>query len=269
MSKKSTAIDSEYLIKLNQLATLFGMNNQSFLHAMIDYFEYYKINPLERNENLDTKLSKMQVDLEKKIANVKDTFVSFQRTLEQKKLEPLIKQVNESTHALLVFLKEDALTKEDLKSLSSGGGYRRVAALETKQPIVGEKNENQIIISEPLDDIGRYKLSANESLKNYKTYFTEMIKSISRTNDKGDYIYVSAINEFKENVKAIPKVNFEGEKTNDTYDTIERVETILRTVDNYCDEFLSKGETAAGKDKFFFSHTINEYRLKFDNIKIQ
>jgi hypothetical protein len=267
MSKTTVSIEIEYSNKIDELSILFGMNKITFMHAMVDYFDFYKISPLERKESLDIKLNKIETNLESKINKVRDTFVSFQRELEKKKLEPLIQQSNESTQALMVFLKEQALTKDDLKNLGSIGG-RRVAAFEKQEVNTQQTRETLQREPVPTDEIAKYKQKANSSLKFYKTYFSELIKCVSRTSEKGDYILISSINEFKEKVKSIPKVTFEGPKNAETYEVIDHVETILRTVDNYCDSFLEQGQMAAGKDKLFYIHTIREYQSKFENIKI-
>lgn len=265
MAQSTISINPDYQQKINKLCERFGMSKVKLVHSMIDYFEYYQINPNEREVNLDSKFA----EFDRKLNKVRDTFVSFQRELEKKKLEPLIAQTNENTQALLRYLKEDAPTKEDLRGLSYGAGAKKVAFLEnqpkTAQEPMKRREEPNSEGDSPLDE---YKNKANAIIKQYNSYFEEMIKSASRKNDRGDYILVSAINTFKEKVQAIPKLNYEGETNTDVYDLLDKVETVLRTIDNYCDEFISKGQAGAGGEKFFYLTTINEYSSKFKNIKV-
>ncbi|MHC1705807.1 MAG: BfmA/BtgA family mobilization protein [Tenuifilaceae bacterium] len=267
MARTSITIDSDYLKKISVLGGKFGMNNKMLIQTMIDYFEFYQINPLERDVNLDSKFSAF----DKKIDKLRDTFVSFIRELEKKKLEPLIKQSNESTMALLIYLKEKAITTDNISNYIGGGsGGRRVAAFERKENAANTQESNPKDESKPLDEINIYKEKANEVLKTYKTYFFEMVNSVSRKDEKGDFLLMSAVNEFKDKVKDInKKIPYEGQKTEEAFEVMDRVQTIIRTVDNYCDEFLNQGKPAVGKDKFFFIHSIQEYRMKFENAKIQ
>ena len=273
MARTSLTIDSEYLKKINELSSKLGMGNKEFVQSMVDYFDFYKINPKDREANLDSKLA----DIKNQVKGVRDTFVTFFRTMEKKELEPLIKQSNESTQALLVFLKDKALTKDDLKNISSFGGQKRVAYLENKgnqDNIEKNPNSNQIAndsIHQSLPeskDINQYLETANKYLQLYKEYFNDLIKSIFKSTTKGDYISTKSINEFIDKFRAIPKIHFAGEQTPDLYDTIEHVELILRTADNYCDEFIDKGKFVTGSEKLFYVHVISEYKSKFESIKI-
>jgi hypothetical protein len=170
--------------------------------------------------------------------------------------------------ALLIYLKEKAITTDNISNYMGGG--RRVAAFERKENTSSAQESNPKEESKPLDEIDTYKEKANEVLKTYKAYFFEMVNSISRKDEKGDFILMSAVNEFKDKVRAInKKIPYEGPKTEDAFEVMDRVQTIIRTVDNYCDEFLNQGKPAVGKDKFFFIHSIQEYRMKFENAKIQ
>jgi len=264
MANTTVAIDKSYTPKLEALAKEYTGNNKGKLvEAMIEYFDFYQINPNERNVNLDSKLA----DVKEQIKEVRNTIVSFFRRQEKEKLEPLIKQSNESTQALLLFLKEQALTKDDLKNLGSFT-TRKVATLSNDDKKSEQSNSKFQEKTIQPDDISKYNEKARESLKLYKSYFDVLIKSVSRSNDKGDFILTATINEFKEKIKNIPKVNFEGQNTEESFNTIERIETILRTVDNYCDDFLSQGQMGTGKDKLFYTHTIREFQAKFENIKI-
>lgn len=273
MEKKRTDstlyIRADYLGKITELSNLYGMNKVTFVQAMVDYFDFYKISPMERKENLDSKLNKIENNLEKKLSDVRDTFVKFFRTMEKDKLEPVIKQTNESTMALLLFLKEQALTKDDLKNIGLSG--RRVDAFEKTEPGAQQAvvNSNMNAESPSSDALTQYKQKANSSLDLYKTYFKELIKSVSRTNDEGDFILVSAINNFRDKIQSIPKIKYTGPKDPEIYEEIEQIQTALRTVDNYCDQFLIKGQMAAGKDKLFYTHTIREFEAKFEYINIK
>lgn len=262
MAQYHLTIDSSYKARVEELAKEYsGSNRSKLIEAMIDYFIYYQLNPNEREVNLDSKFAAQ----DKKIDKLRDTFVSFIRELEKKKLEPLIKQSNESTMALLVFLKEQALTKDDIKSLNTGG--RRVALFENKEekPI----KPLEYVQNEPDDEMTRYKQNANATLLLYKTYFNEMVHAVSRKDEKGDFLLMSAVNNFKDKIRTMPKkILYEGTKNEDVYEVIDKVETILRITDNYCDEFLNLGKAAVGKDKFFYLHTIQEYKLKFENLRI-
>ena len=265
MAQYHLTIDSSYKTRVEELAKEYSGNNRSKLfEAMIDYFIYYQLNPNEREVNLDSKFAAQKKETDK----LRDTFVSFIRELEKKKLEPLIKQSNESTMALLIYLKEKAITTDNISNYIGGG--RRVAAFERKENAANTQESSPKDESKPLDEIDTYKEKANEVLKTYKAYFFEMVSSISRKDEKGDFLLMSAVNEFKDKVKAInKKIPYEGPKTEEAFEVMDRVQTIIRTVDNYCDEFLNQGKPAVGKDKFFFIHSIQEYRMKFENAKIQ
>ncbi len=264
MAQYHITIDPAYKSKVEEIAKEFsGGNKSKLIEAMIDYFDYYKLNPNEREVNLDSKFA----SFERKINSVRDIFVSFIREMENKKIEPMITQVNQNTMALLKFLKEDALTKDDLASFS-GSGTRRVALFENKEKAASTETTLNSETNVTDDDITAYKKRANVELSKYKEYFSILIKSVSRKNDKGDYLFISAINEFQDKIKSIEKVVFTGTKTSEAYNAIESVESVLRTIDNYCDEFLLKGESGTGKDKLFHIHTISEYRIKFENLNI-
>jgi hypothetical protein len=270
MALTNTGIDKEYLQKLKLLSDGFGMSNTSFLHAMIDYFDYYKINPMERAESVDTKLAKMEHNLEQRIGKLRDTFVSFIRELEKKKLEPLINQTNESTQALLVFLKEEALTRNDLPMLASK--KRKVALLEQAHEEEGTEavRTNEDVYKEEATDEepARLKKRANNILDLYRSYFSELIGSVSRKKDNADYILIEAINDFKEKISKIPSLDYSDVDKGENFELIEKIKTIIRTADIYCEEFLMKGEQATGKDKLFFVYVIQEFKQKFNNIKV-
>lgn len=268
MAQYHLTIDSSYKAIVEDLAKEYsGSNRSKLIEAMIDYFIYYQLNPYDREVNLDSKFAAQKKETDK----LRDTFVSFIRELEKKKLEPLIKQSNESTMALLIYLKEKAITTDNISNYIGGGsGGRRVAAFERKENTSSAQESNPKDESKPLDEIDTYKENANDVLKTYKTYFFEMVSSISRKDEKGDFLLMSAVNEFKDKIKAInKKIPYEGPKTEEAFEVMDRVQTIIRTVDNYCDEFLNQGKPAVGKDKFFFIHSIQEYRMKFENAKIQ
>ena len=265
MAQTTITIDSSYLLKINSLSEKYKMNKISLIHSMIDYFEFYQINPNERNVNLDSKFA----SFEKKLDKVRDTFVSFIREQEKKKLDPLIKQTNESTQALLIFLKEQALTKDDLKNMGLGG--RRVASIDnkdTQRVSIDEQTKYQSFEAKQPDNIVDYLSKANEVLHLYRAAFTDLIKLNVRQTDKGLFIHLKSINDLRERVKTFPKITFEGDKGSETYELIDKVSTVLNIADNYCDSFIAEGQNGVGREKLFYTHSINEYIAKFENLKL-
>jgi hypothetical protein len=89
------------LIKVSDLKT-----EKSYIENAIEFFLDTGLDPLDRVKKVSGELKKLR-----------DLFVSFIREQEKNKLNPIINKVDDLTSTLILFLKEQAVTKEDLREL--------------------------------------------------------------------------------------------------------------------------------------------------------
>jgi len=87
------------LIKVSDLKT-----EKSYIENAIEFFLDTGLDPLDRVKKVSGELKKLR-----------DLFVSFIREQEKNKLNPIINKVDDLTSTLILFLKEQAVTKEDLR----------------------------------------------------------------------------------------------------------------------------------------------------------
>lgn len=89
--------------KLEKLCKRDGIKSYiDYFKAMVEYFDSTGLNPEEKIKSTAGELSKLR-----------NTMVSFIRTQEEKKLDPIMQSIDELTGTLLNFLKHEALNKKD------------------------------------------------------------------------------------------------------------------------------------------------------------
>ena len=120
MERSTISIDSCYLQKINTLSKKFGMNKKNFIQEVINYIDFHKINPRERNVDLSIRLLKMQADIDEKTEKLQNLIKIYIDELDNKKLDPFIKLLSESTAALKKYINEQALVKDDLRVYGFG-----------------------------------------------------------------------------------------------------------------------------------------------------
>ncbi|NLT49435.1 MAG: hypothetical protein GXX85_00785 [Ignavibacteria bacterium] len=103
-------------------------SNIKYFKAMVEFFNSTGLNPSEKVKSTSGELKKLR-----------DVVVSFTRTQEEKKLDPIMKTLDELTNTLLNFLKSEALRKQDFikymdsLNLSNSGGANIVNNQRAKE----------------------------------------------------------------------------------------------------------------------------------------
>lgn len=132
-----------------------------YFSAMVDYFETTGLNPKEKIKSTSGELRKLR-----------DTVVSFTRTQEEKKLDPIMKNLDELTTTLLKFLKSEALKKQEF--------FQYMDSLNLQNDSASDENNNQKardlfneFVSKMNQKMNGYSID-KKTLQHYKNQFSAL-----------------------------------------------------------------------------------------------
>ncbi len=122
--KTTLTVDAEYVKILRELTKEHEIGTQQeFFNAMVLYFKETGINPQAKTRSTAEELSKLR-----------NTIISFIREQEKKKLDPIFLKMNEMFEYQRAYYKNEAITKEDLKSLVAGKNPEPVTTPKLPEP---------------------------------------------------------------------------------------------------------------------------------------
>jgi len=102
---KVLRVEKEYDTIIKELLQRSGIKTEKeYTEKMFDFFKNSGLDPTNEIKTVPGEISKLR-----------NVFVGFIREQEKKKLNPLIQQVQELAEGMLKYMKEEAVTKEDLK----------------------------------------------------------------------------------------------------------------------------------------------------------
>ena len=130
---KTVNIPSDNKIKLDALAEKTNESISSFLHLMICYFQETGVDPKSRFKSFTDEMITTRKDLSKQIKESRDTFVSFIREMEAKKLSVMANSIDAIAVRLLSYLEKEAPTKEDLINLKES--IKSFVNLQSDKPV--------------------------------------------------------------------------------------------------------------------------------------
>lgn len=129
-----------------------------YFSAMVDYFETTGLNPKEKIKSTSGELRKLR-----------DTVVSFTRTQEEKKLDPIMKQLDELTSTLLKFLKSEALKKQEFLQYMESNLQNQSAPMENNNQRA--KDLFNEFVSKMSQKMSGYTID-KKTLQHYKNQFS-------------------------------------------------------------------------------------------------
>lgn len=122
--KTTLTVDAEYASILRELVKEHGAGTQQeFFNAMVTYFKDTGINPQAKTRSTAEELSKLR-----------NTVISFIREQEKKKLDPIFVKMNEMFEFQRDYYKNEAVTKDDIRSLMAGKAQEPVPAPKVQEP---------------------------------------------------------------------------------------------------------------------------------------
>ena len=157
---KTVNIPLDDKIKLDALAEKASENITSYLHLIISYFLETGVDPKTRFKSFTDELATTRKDLSKQIKESRDTYVSFIREMESKKLTVMANSIDAIAVRLLNYLDKEAPTKEELLALQNliSAQARLIPEIPNQQPekyTIPVKETNMVI--NPADDNGLVK----------------------------------------------------------------------------------------------------------------
>jgi hypothetical protein len=106
---KVIRVDQEYDAIIKDLLQRSGIKTEKeYTEKMFDFFKNSGLDPTNEVKTVSGEISKLR-----------NVVVGFIREQEKKKLNPLIQQVQELAEGMLSYMKDEAVTKEDLKQFIS------------------------------------------------------------------------------------------------------------------------------------------------------
>jgi hypothetical protein len=156
---KISNIHKEILHKL--LAVSVPKYEKEYLEAAIIYFKDTGLDPTEKVQSLSGEVKKM-----------KDTIISFYKTQEKLKLNPMVNNIDELTKTFIEYLSENAPTKNDLQLILDKLDNPKIE----NKPVI-QKSDNQEAHKLFMEFVGKMSSGINKytvekkTVEHYKNLF--------------------------------------------------------------------------------------------------
>jgi hypothetical protein len=183
----SVKCDPDHKKILDGLAEKANESLVSYLHLAIDYFQQTGVDPKTQFKSFGDELDVLRKDMVKQMKETRDTYISFIREMESKKLAPIANNIQDIGNELLNYLKNEAPTKDDIQKLKD---IKPVLApiptlTEEKKPVISDldiQNTNKRarqLFSEFLNHgkkatFGNHIMFEEKTLEHYKQLFNQL-----------------------------------------------------------------------------------------------
>jgi hypothetical protein len=188
----SVKCDPDHKKILDGLAEKANESLVSYLHLAIDYFHKTGVDPKTQFKSFGDELDVLRKDMVKQMKETRDTYISFIREMETKKLVPIANNIQDIGNELLNYLKNEAPTKGDIQKLKDlkpvppqTVQVTQPSIIEEKKPVISDQDiqitnkRARQLFSEFLNHgkkatFGNHIMFEEKTLEHYKQLFNQL-----------------------------------------------------------------------------------------------